>query len=97
MKLKAKNHNENIIEKFSAQSSKTAKFAKQVVKKREASELKSTAGASSNIHSATLGNSTAGDAASVSQSAAGNTVNSQVDQNTTVSEKSGTAGSHVQN
>jgi hypothetical protein len=40
MKLKAKNNNEAIIEKFNAQSSKTAKYAKSVVKKRENSELK---------------------------------------------------------
>ena len=40
MKLKAKPGNEGIIEKFTAQSSKTAKYAKTAVKKREASELK---------------------------------------------------------
>ncbi len=40
MKLKAKGQNEAIIEKFSAQSSKTAKYAKSVIKKREPSELR---------------------------------------------------------
>jgi len=35
MKLKAKDNNDAIIEKFSAQSSKSAKYAKTVVKKRE--------------------------------------------------------------
>lgn len=40
MKLKAKGNNESIIEKFCAQSSKTAKYAKSVVKKRENSELR---------------------------------------------------------
>lgn len=42
MKLKAKGNNESIIEKFCAQSSKTAKYAKSVVKKRENSELRQT-------------------------------------------------------
>ena len=40
MRLKAKGGNEAVIEKFSAQSCKTAKYAKTVVKKREPSELK---------------------------------------------------------
>ena len=40
MKLKAKGNNDAIIEKFSAQSSKNAKYAKSTVKKREASEIK---------------------------------------------------------
>ena len=43
MKLKAKGNNNNsdaIIEKFSAQSSKSAKFAKSSIKKREVSEAK---------------------------------------------------------
>jgi len=40
MKLKAKGNNDAIIEKFSAQSSKSAKFAKTTVKKREGSEAK---------------------------------------------------------
>lgn len=44
MKLKAKGNNEQIIEKFNAQSCKTAKYAKSVVKKRETSELKVTGG-----------------------------------------------------
>ena len=38
MKLKAKGNSDAIIEKFSAQSSKSAKFAKTSIKKREASE-----------------------------------------------------------
>ena len=42
MKLKAKGNNEAIIEKFNAQSSKTATFAKSVIKKREASEVNRT-------------------------------------------------------
>lgn len=37
MRLKAKNNNENAIEKFIAQSSKSAKYAKTTVKKRDAS------------------------------------------------------------
>lgn len=41
MKLKAKGNAENIIEKFNAQSSKTAKYAKSLIKKREPSEMKS--------------------------------------------------------
>ena len=41
MKLRAKGGNEEVIEKFSAQSSKTAKYGKSIVKKREASELRS--------------------------------------------------------
>jgi len=40
MKLKAKGNNDAIIEKFSAQSSKSAKYAKTTVKKREGSEAK---------------------------------------------------------
>ena len=40
MKLKAKGNSDAIIEKFSAQSSKSAKFAKTTIKKREASEAK---------------------------------------------------------
>lgn len=40
MKLKAKPGCEGIIEKFTAQSSKNAKYAKTSVKKREVSELK---------------------------------------------------------
>jgi hypothetical protein len=39
MKLKAKGNNEAIIEKFCAQSSKTASYAKSYVKKKEPSEL----------------------------------------------------------
>ena len=40
MKLKAKGNGDAIIEKFSAQSSKSAKFAKTSIKKREISEPK---------------------------------------------------------
>jgi len=40
MKLKAKGNNDHIIEKFSAQSSKSAKYAKTTVKKRDNSEIK---------------------------------------------------------
>ena len=40
MRLKAKGGNEAVIEKFSAQSCKTSKYAKSVVKKREPSEMK---------------------------------------------------------
>jgi hypothetical protein len=36
MKLKAKGNNDHIIEKFSAQSSKSAKYAKTTIKKRDA-------------------------------------------------------------
>ena len=38
MRLKAKGASENIIEKFIAQSSKSAKYAKTTVKKRDLSE-----------------------------------------------------------
>ena len=41
MKLKAKHNNEGIIEKFTAQSSKTAKYAKSVIRKGESSEFRS--------------------------------------------------------
>ena len=40
MKFKAKGNNDAIIEKFSAQSSKNAKYAKSTIKKRETSEIK---------------------------------------------------------
>jgi len=40
MKLKAKGNADVIIEKFSAQSSKSAKFARSVIKKREPSEAR---------------------------------------------------------
>lgn len=51
MKQKAKPNNEGIIEKFTAQSSKTAKYAKSVVRKREASELKTNAGSNHDVTS----------------------------------------------
>ena len=79
MKLKAKPGGEAVIEKFSAQSSKTAKYAKTVVKKREPSELK------------TKDSSAVGDTTSVSNSHA-ITVTSQ-DTAQKEAEKSGTAGS----
>ena len=40
MKLKAKGDNDAIIEKFSAQSSKSAKYAKTTIKKREVADIK---------------------------------------------------------
>ncbi len=40
MRLRAKNGNEAAIEKFAAQSCKTTKYAKTIVKKREVSELR---------------------------------------------------------
>lgn len=40
MKLKAKGQAEAIIEKFSAQSSKSAKYARSTIKKREPSEAR---------------------------------------------------------
>jgi hypothetical protein len=40
MRLRGKNGNEEVIEKFAAHSSKTAKYGKTSVKKREASELR---------------------------------------------------------
>ena len=40
MKLKAKGNNDAIIEKFTAYSSKSAKYAKSVIKKKEASDFK---------------------------------------------------------
>ena len=38
--LSTRQQNEAVIEKFNAQSSKTAKYAKSVVKKRETSEIR---------------------------------------------------------
>lgn len=50
MKLKAKGGNgDQIIEKFTAQSSKSAKYAKTTVKKREASVVGSGTGAVSDV------------------------------------------------
>ena len=40
MKLKAKGNADVIIEKFSAQSSKSAKYARSIIKKREPSEVR---------------------------------------------------------
>jgi hypothetical protein len=39
MRLKAKNANELIIEKFSNQSCKSAKYAKTTIKKRDGTEV----------------------------------------------------------
>jgi hypothetical protein len=86
MKLKAKPGNDGIIEKFTAQSSKTAKYAKTTVKKREASELRTK---ESNIDGSSVSNN---------GGAAGNaiTVTSQnADGSGQIAEKSGTAGSNV--
>ena len=55
MKLKAKNGNEAVIEKFVAQSCKTAKYAKSVVKKRELSELRPNGGSNIDAQSAAGG------------------------------------------
>jgi hypothetical protein len=57
MKLKAKGPNEQIVEKFNAQSCKTAKYAKSVVKKRDHSEIKSgaTAGGGADASSIQVG------------------------------------------
>ena len=40
MKLKAKGNADAIVEKFSAQSSKSAKYARSIIKKREPSEVR---------------------------------------------------------
>lgn len=47
-----------MIEKFTAQSSKTAKYAKSMIRKREASELKTNAGSNHDVTS--VSNSGAG-------------------------------------
>lgn len=57
MKLKAQGQNEAVIEKFCAQSCKTAKYAKSVVKKREASELKSGTNAQPTVDTASVSGS----------------------------------------
>lgn len=41
MRLKSKGNNDAVIEKFTAQSSKQAKYAKTTVKKKDASEVRS--------------------------------------------------------
>ena len=84
MKLKAKPGMENVIEKFSAQSSKTAKYAKTVVKKRDTSELKTKEG--SNADTASVSNHNV---------LGGITVTSNNDTAQSLAEKSGTAGSNV--
>lgn len=88
MRLKAKQGNEAIIEKFSAQSCKTAKYAKTIVKKREPSELKPT---SANQDSITAGDGRGGANDSASASGIANTTAAT---NAGV-EKSGTAQSIV--
>ena len=84
MKLKAKPGMENVIEKFSAQSSKTDKYAKTVVKKRDTSELKTKEG--SNADTTSVSNSNV---------LGGITVTSNNDTAQSLAEKSGTAGSNV--
>lgn len=84
MKLKAKPGMESVIEKFSAQSSKTAKYAKTVVKKRDTSELKTKEG--SNVDTTSVSNSNVVGGITVTSN--GETAQSQA-------EKSGTAGSNV--
>mmetsp|Transcript_130 Transcript_130/g.246 ORF Transcript_130/g.246 Transcript_130/m.246 type:complete len:101 (+) Transcript_130:690-992(+) len=53
MKLRAKGGNEEVIEKFAAQSSKTAKYGKSIVKKKEVTDL----GISSSNNNDTVSNS----------------------------------------
>ena len=84
MKLKAKPGMENVIEKFSAQSSKTAKYAKTVVKKRDTSELKTKE--TSNADTTSVSNHNV---------LGGITVTSNNDTAQSLAEKSGTAGSNV--
>jgi hypothetical protein len=83
MKLKAKGNNEQIIERFCAQSSKTAKYAKSVVKKRDTSEQKT------NASSHGVATSHIADSNSVANSGVGASSNAD----TSAVEKSGTAGS----
>jgi hypothetical protein len=82
MKLKAKPGMEAVIEKFSAQSSKTAKYAKTVVKKRDTSELKTKEAPSADTTSVSNSNPTA-------------TATTNPETSQSVVEKSGTAGSNV--
>ena len=46
MKLKAKGNADIIVEKFSMQSSKSAKYARSIIKKREPSEVRNFANVS---------------------------------------------------
>ena len=41
LRMKSKGNNDTVIEKFTAQSSKQAKYAKTSVKKRDASDIRS--------------------------------------------------------
>lgn len=82
MKLRAKGNNDAIIEKFNAQSSKTAKYAKSIVKKRENSELKNNPTINASQAAA------AGGGDNISVSGTGTAVNNPNPE----SEKSGTAG-----
>lgn len=79
MKLKAKGGNEAIIEKFAAQSCKTAKYAKSTVKKRDLSEQKATTASNQETASA-AGGITVTSAAGEVQS---NTTATQGEKNTT--------------
>lgn len=81
MKLRAKGNNDAIIEKFNAQSSKTAKYAKSIVKKRENSELKNNPALANNMPSTTGGDN-------ISVSGTGVAVTNSNPEG----EKSGTAG-----
>ena len=88
MKLKAKNGNEAVIEKFNAQSSKTAKYAKSVVKKRDNSEMKNAppgSSAASNADTQSVQNG--GINANVTSVGGGNSTSA-------TAEKSGTAGGY---
>ena len=65
MKLKVQGNNEAVIEKFCAQSCKTAKYAKSVVKKKDANDGKTVGGNNATTSGPTV------DSASVSASIAG--------------------------
>ncbi len=84
MKLKAKPGMENVIEKLSAQSSKTAKYDKTVVNKRDTSELKTKEGSNADTTSVSNNNVLGGI-----------TVTSNAETSHSLVEKSGTAGSNV--
>lgn len=68
MKLKAKGGNEAVIEKFAAQSCKTAKYAKSTVKKRDLSEQKASAASNQDSASAAGGITVTSAAAADAQS-----------------------------
>ena len=85
MKLKAKGGNEAVIEKFAAQSCKTAKYAKSSVKKRDLSEQK--VAASNQDAASAAGGITVTSAAGDAQSNNANVT--QGDKNTTAQSTSG--------